>query len=124
MKRARGCTPRPGSSGDHIPGSRLRSDAGTNPWGRLRWVLRAGCRVTLYASLACTALMVLLAPWVCTAILHKEDLILPLTGLSLTLPLIVLYTQCTGGLRSPAAGALSTYKEAKLAERLKGLGYM
>jgi O-antigen/teichoic acid export membrane protein len=73
--------------------------AGTGEWGRLRWTVRTALKLGLYSSLAATALVVLSAPWIAPHVFRKEVLALPLTGLALALPFLVLYGICAGGLQ-------------------------
>ena len=77
----------------------VASSAGTGEWGRLRWVVKAAFKLALFSSLAAALLIVVLASWASQNLFHKDVLALPLTGLALALPLLVLYLVCAGGLQ-------------------------
>jgi O-antigen/teichoic acid export membrane protein len=77
----------------------IASSAGTGEWGRLRWVVRAAFKLTLFSSLVGTLVIVGLGPWASHALFHKDVLSLPLMGLGLAMPLLALYLVCAGGLQ-------------------------
>ena len=78
---------------------------GRREWAALRWVVRASLRLVVISSLVWTALILLLAPWGSVAIFGKEQLLVPLVGLSLALPLL--------GITAVYAGILQGLKQIR-----------
>ncbi len=68
-------------------------------WSRLRSAVRKSFVVASVAGIAGMTLVVAAAPWISTHLFHKPALVIPLVGLSLALPLSVLYSICSGGLQ-------------------------
>lgn len=77
----------------------VAASAGTSQWGRLRWFVRAALALASYASLVGTVVVLLLSPWASERLFRKDGLLLPLAGLALALPFLVLYLVCAGGLQ-------------------------
>jgi O-antigen/teichoic acid export membrane protein len=73
--------------------------AGTSQWARLRWTLAWVLRVGLVSGLAGMVVLLACTPFLANRVFGKEDLALPLAGLALALPFLVLYNACAGGLQ-------------------------
>ncbi len=73
--------------------------AETSQWARLRWTLAWVLRVALVSGVAGAVALVALSLWLAVDVFGKEDLALPLAGLALALPFLVLYNVCAGGLQ-------------------------
>jgi O-antigen/teichoic acid export membrane protein len=77
----------------------IASLAELGEWSRLRSAVRKSFVAATLAGVAGMTLVVALAPWVSVHLFHKPALVVPLVGLSLALPLSVLYSICSGGLQ-------------------------
>lgn len=70
--------------------------AAVEEWGRVRWFLRTSLILALISGLSVSLLFVMFSPWVAHTVFRQVSLTIPLIGLALALPFLVLYLVCAG----------------------------